>query len=1000
MANYLGPPLEIVRCFAASTCYCVETCYAASTYYRVERCFAAPIRNYVSHYKNFDEDVNNLRAKLEYLNRRKRNIESTIQAEARAEGMVKERVKGWIQDVQTINDEVQAILEEAQRVKWYRKACLGKRVHRKFYEVEKIHKQGRFTGSLVIARPPALGNIIPTENLVGETSTKERIWEYLIGDEVGMIGVCGIGGVGKTAIMKHVNNELLRENKFQKVIWVTVSYFFNVFEVQKKIAEAMGVKLQDEEQTRRVERLTDIMGRKSFVLILDDVWEEFSLKDVGILEPVQNKSKVVVTSRSIEVCKNLNCEIVEVQPLSQEESLNLFLDKVGCDVLQKVSGLVETLNLIVKECAGLPLTIVVIAGSMKGLDEIELWRSALIELQECVKSVKGSDDETFMRLKFSFDRLPNMEIKNCFLYCSLFCEDYSFEREELIEGWIDEGLMNGLSSREAAYDKGHAFLDVLEKNSLLEKHFRGKIKMHDVVRDMAIKSISPGVGYMVKAGMKLTKVPNEHEQTIDLKKMSLMGNYISEVPIGLTPKCWTLSTLILSHNPLTEIPESFFEDMRGLKVLDLSRTSVKALPSSISKLEDLSALRLRGCGRLKCLPSLEKLVALKKLDLRWAGIKEVPQGMEMLVRLEYLDLLCGDLKEIPTGILSKLSSLQYLVVTDDKGISSVKINLEEVAGLRKLEIIEYKLEDMQGFNYFLREFKNFQNFTAYKLVVGTMMNWAMDIDNPKYKCRLIIGECDIREELIVLPDNLQHLQIHNCKNISSSLNKVLLENATELGICIITCCEETKHVVELDSSSSSSCSPVLDKLEELHLWELPRLWELVRMEGVATPPPVFSNLKKLEITRCSRMGKLLPLELLQALQNLEVIDVNSCEQMEEIIASSDLDASSSSSDASSNKFTFPKLRELQLCCLPKLKSICSARGVMVCDSIEQIWIMECLKLKRIPVQFPLLDNGQPSRPPYLRGIWIDRRSRGWWKSMVEWDHPNAKNILQPFLKVL
>ncbi|GKU91009.1 hypothetical protein SLEP1_g4939 [Rubroshorea leprosula] len=629
---------------------------------------------------------------------------------------------------------------------------------------------------------------------------------------------------------------------------------------------------------------------------------------------------------------------------------------------------------------------------MKGVDDIKVWRNALTELQECVKSVKGSEDEIFMRLKFSFDRLPNEKIKNCFLYCSLFHEDYLFKREELIEGWIDEGLMDGLRSREAAYDRGHAFLDVLEKNSLLERHLGRAIKMHDVVRDMAIRSIGPGVGYMVKTGMKLIEVPNEHGWARDLKKVSLMANDIAKIPVGLTPKCPTLSTLILSDNPLTEIPKSFFEDMSGLKVLDLSGTHVEALPSSTSKLKYLSALRLRGCERLKCLPSLEKLVALKKLDLRWASIEVVPQGMEMLTSLEYLDLIWTNLKEIPTGILSKLSSLQYLVVTSERGIHSVKINLEEVARLRKLEILECNFGDMQDFNYLLKEFENFQSFIAYQLLVGTEMDHNKDIHNPNYKCRLIISECDIGEECIVLPDKLQQLRIHKCKNIRSCLNKtVLSENATELGVCVISDCEETEYVVELDSSFSSSCKPVLDKLEQLRLWDLPRLWALVRMEGVATPPRVFSNLRILHLEGCSGMRKLLPLELLQAFQNLEVIEVDSCEQMEEIIASSD-------SDASSDKFsfTFPKLERLQLWRLPQLKSICSAKGVMVCDFIVQISIKECPELKRIPVQLPMLDNGQPSPPPHLTGIWINRPSKEWWESL-EWDHPNAKNILQPFL---
>ncbi|GLT31099.1 hypothetical protein SLA2020_058610 [Shorea laevis] len=171
----------------------------------------------------------------------------------------------------------------------------------------------------------------------------------------------------------------------------------------------------------------------------------------------------------------------------------------------------------------------------------------------------------------------------------------------------------------------------------------------------------------------------------------------------------------------------------------------------------------------------------------------------------------------------------------------------------------------------------------------------------------------------------------------SSLNKAaLLEKATELSSCSIESCEDMECVVDLDSSSC----PVLDKLEVLYLRELPKLSVLVRVEGVATSLNIFSNLKMLSIWDCSGMRKLLPLELLPAFHNLEEIHVNRCEQMEEIIASSD-------SDASWDKFTFPKLRRLILRDLPQLKSICSAKGVMVCDSIEKIIIWRCRELKKI-----------------------------------------------------
>ncbi|GLU15301.1 hypothetical protein SLE2022_318030 [Rubroshorea leprosula] len=974
-----------------------------------------PTCNCIDQHRNFNDDVDELRRKLDSLTSQKQYIESRIQvAEARGGQMVGQQVQEWLKQAQEINVDVRAFLEDVQGVKWCKRACLDKRVCRKIDVVKDMLEKGSFPEGLFIERAPAHGNTIPTENLVGEISTKEEICGYLMGDEVGMIGVCGIGGVGKSTIMKNLHNDLQRETRFEKVIWVTVSHPLNVFELQKKIAGAMDKRLpEDAEVMMRAAALMEIMRREKFVLILDDVWQKFTLKEVGIPDPnAQKGCKVVVTSRSIEVCSYLCCKIVKVQPLSQEESLKLFLDTVGDDILQ-VTGLKDILKLIVEECAGLPLAIVVIAASMRGVDDVNVWRNALTELRERVEGVNDWDDQIFQRLRFSFDRLDRLDIKKCFLYCSLFREDYEFFRMELIEGWIDDGLIDidDLGSRQKAYDRGHALLDKLVKNCLIEKTTQYKnhevLKMHDVVRDMAIKIIGPEFGYMVK---ELRGVANERGLAEDFRKLSLMAIHISELPAGLSLKCPSLSTLILSDNHVSEIPKSFFEDMGTLKVLDLSRTDIETLPDSICDLGNLSVLRLRGCQRLKCLPFLGKLRALKKLDLQGAGIEVVPQGMEILESLEYLNLFCRDLKDIPTGILPKLSSLQYLAVCYLPG-TSIKIDLEEVASLKKLEILECRFDGIHELHSFVSEFKNFQSLTAYGLVVGGgLLDDLPDITDEKFSYRwsgrrsclqikrlLEINQLKIDGEcMVVLPDNLEDLWIDKMQNMTRrSLNKIiLLENATELRRCLIHQCERIECVVELDSSSSPSlCWPVLNKLEYLYINDLPNLCVLVRVEGVPTPPRVFSNLKVLAIYCCYKMRKLLPLELLQALQNVEEIRVWNCTEMEEIIASSD-------SDASSDKFTFtfPKLRMLELDKLPKLKSICSAKGVMIYDSIEEIVINRCPELKRNPFQLPLRHDGQPSRPPRLIAIKIDRRySEGWWES-VEWDHPTAKNLLQPYVK--
>jgi disease resistance protein RPS2 len=111
--------------------------------------------------------------------------------------------------------------------------------------------------------------------------------------------------------------------------------------------------------------------------------------------------------------------------------------------------------------------------------------------------------------------------------------------------------------------------------------------------------------------------------------------------------------------------------------------------------------------------------------------------------------------------------------------------------------------------------------------------------------------------------------------------------------------------------------------------------------------------------------------------------------MEEIIGTTDEESSTSNSITG---FILPKLRTLELLGLPELKSICSAK--LICNSLEDICVIDCKKLKRMPICLPLLENGQIS----LRRMIIHPKE--WWESVVEWEHPNAKDVLRPFIPFL
>jgi disease resistance protein RPS2 len=80
--------------------------------------------------------------------------------------------------------------------------------------------------------------------------------------------------------------------------------------------------------------------------------------------------------------------------------------------------------------------------------------------------------------------------------------------------------------------------------------------------------------------------------------------------------------------------------------------------------------------------------------------------------------------------------------------------------------------------------------------------------------------------------------------------------------------------------------------------------------------------------------------------------------------------------------------------LPELKSICSVK--LICNSLEYICVIDCDELKRMPICLPLNENGQPSPSPSLKNIYSSPKE--WWESVVEWEHPNAKNVLRSFVK--
>ena len=183
----------------------------------------APIRDCCNYHRRADEHMKNLRDRWQDLNGRKSDIESRMRAQLRPGMTPKVEVTNWIQRVERIHSEIQAIEREAEEVKCFLRARIGKDALKKKLKVDELFQSGgAFPDSLVRDPPVRNGEEFPTIELIGKSTTervKEEILAYLLGNGVGKIGVYGMGGIGKSTVMKEVNNFLLNEpDKFESVI--------------------------------------------------------------------------------------------------------------------------------------------------------------------------------------------------------------------------------------------------------------------------------------------------------------------------------------------------------------------------------------------------------------------------------------------------------------------------------------------------------------------------------------------------------------------------------------------------------------------------------------------------------------------------------------------------------------------------------------------------------------------------------------------------------------
>ncbi|RWR90814.1 putative disease resistance protein isoform X1 [Cinnamomum micranthum f. kanehirae] len=591
--------------------------------------------------------------------------------------MPKREVELWLKNVQNTKDKVHDIKQKLGEVSWTHiqlRMHLAKEVEEKIKEAVELKENGRFQEGLVVDLLVGSTETFPPIKIVGETTALknlQKIEECLTDDEVGKIGVYGMGGVGKTTIMTHIHNKFMKARTFNSVIWVTVSKESDLKELQDRLSKALNVDLSNYKDTLcKSAKLFEAFNRRGkFLLILDDMWSTFPLTKVGVPEPNQeNKCKIVWTTRSKKVCRGMCSQrTIKVDALTKDESWTLFKEKLGTDFVLSLE--IEPIaKAVVEECDGLPLGIITVGAAMRGVDDIRIWRNALEDLKNSRPDLEGLEDDVFSCLRFSFDHLKTQIHRDCFLYCALYPEDDQIVCDSLIEKWMADGFFDEIEDREKGFDKGYTIINDLKDACMLEngENVCGSfVKMHDLLRDLAIAITRKSHQFVVKVRSNVGKFPRDENLMDDVLRVSLMHSYVEM--LSCQSKFPKLSTLLLGGSRLRNIDNFFFEHMQNLRVLDLSDTGITCSPQSLSNLVNLNALLLRNCRKLTEVPSLVQLRELRVLDLTGTAIKYLPDGMDSLTNLRCLGLSATkSLEMVPVGAISSLSHLEELSTVESK----------------------------------------------------------------------------------------------------------------------------------------------------------------------------------------------------------------------------------------------------------------------------------------------------------------------------------------------
>ncbi|KAG8660987.1 disease resistance protein RPS2 isoform X2 [Manihot esculenta] len=784
--------------------------------------------------------VNNAKSNLQVV------VDSVIRWQEKADG-IDRRSKEFIQNEMNVN-------------KCLNRYSLSRKAKKMTENMLALLEEARNFGEIAYPDPCQKIELWFSDERIKNFKSRESILDDILmalkNDDLRVIGICGMSGIGKTTMVKQLMKNMETKKLFDEFAMVAVSDTPDFRKIQDEIASCLRLELKnDESEVVRASKLHQRLTNcdKRILLILDDVWKEDGLGEIGVpLGCRSNGCKIVLTSRNEFVCSSLGTQrnfLMKV--LNNEEALVLFKETAGNSIGH---DLLDTVKEIVNECEGLPIAIVTLSKALKNKNK-HIWNDVLRHLKNSkLEDISGMKTKVFSAIELSYNFLEDEEAKSCFLLCSLFPEDFNILVEDLLEFGMGLRLFKGVEYVHEGRDRIYKLIDMLKGSNLLlegDDKWNESVKMHDLVRDVAISLASTNKQWHTLQSQARINEWQYDDRYKNCTAISLLCEDIKKLKDHL--KCPNLELLQLWHDcqndcQLQSLPINVLEGMKELKVLSIA-SRIPSLPQSIDVLKNLQTLCLWN-DWLNEMHTIGDLVKLEILEIRSYRLEELPAEIGNLKNLRLLNLRrVRILRYIPPGVLLRLSKLEELYLP-----------------LRYMMKWEWK-EDEEKTNASLSELETHHITALHIAVVNAYISPKDSVFRNLIRFHIFVGTSKFH---IVHKDseNVLHLK-GDASDIKGS------------GICVLLREVEVLYLQEV-----KNLKKIVNEIEDNSFADLKRdecVDALVRiLESPKSPLPFLSNLRKIEIDGCDELKYFIPLSMARELRQLHSMIVSLCKKMEGI----------------------------------------------------------------------------------------------------------------------